>query len=194
MSKLTPKQKELIKLIDVILEHKILNHSVEVAKWMYNKWDTHDGKHFGLPALRRVTGIPLKKLSHETLTDWLESFGKSQKATKEIRNKLEPFYQAIERNVSSKHWAEFQGPRQKNKSEKITAPLSIHLVDWLNELYGDELTSLMNTFRYIHQINVDLDVKGNLSVKMKTFPEMEFKFSRIAGSYKTVNKIGFVKA
>ena len=66
---------------------------------MYNTWDTHDGKHFGLPALKRATGIPIKKLSLETLEDWMESFGESQKATKEIRKKLEPFYKAIERNA-----------------------------------------------------------------------------------------------
>ena len=190
MSKLTPKQRELIKLIEVILEHKISHHSVEVAKWMYNKWDTHDGKHFGLPALKRATGIPIKKLSHETLTDWLESFGKSQKATKEIRKRLEPFYAAIERKVGD--WDKLH--TQKHKSTKITAPLSIHLVDWLNDLYGEELALLMNTFRYIHQVNVDLDMKGNLSVKMKTFSEMDFKFDRIASSTKDTNKIGFKKA
>jgi hypothetical protein len=190
MSKLTPKQKELIKLIEVMLEHSIAAHSLEVAKWMYNKWDTHDGKHFGLPALKRATGIPLKKLSLETLEKWMESFGESKKATKEIRKKLEPFYAAIERNAD--HWDRLH--TQKYKSTKITAPLSIHLVDWLNDLYGEELTSLMNTFRYVHQVNVDLDMKGNLSVKMKTFPEMEFKFSRIAPSSQETNKIGFKKA
>ena len=84
--------------------------------------------------------------------------------------------------------------RRKYKATKITAPLSIHVVDWLNELYGKELSLLMQTFRYVHQINVDLDMRGNLSVKMKTFPEMDFQFARIAPSSRETNKIGFKKA
>ena len=190
MSKLTPKQKELVKLVNVMLEYSLAAHAIEVAKFMYKTWDTHDGKHFGLPALKRATGIPIKKLSLETLEKWMESFGESQKATKEIRKKLEPFYKAIEKNAGD--WDRLH--TQKVKATKITAPLSIHVVDWLNELYGKELSLLMQTFRYVHQINVDLDMKGNLSVKMKTFPEMEFKFDRIAPSSRETNKIGFKKA
>ena len=49
------------------------------------------------------------------------------------------------------------------------------------------------TFKNIIQINVDLDMKGKLSVTMKSFPEIQFKFSNAGNSTSSRNKIGFKK-
>ena len=111
-----------------------------------------------------------------------------------VRKALAPFYQAIGKNPAPKEWAKYNTKKQRHKSEKIQSPLAYHLVDWFNELYAEALTSLLNTFRDIQQVNVDLDTKGNLSVQMQTFTEIKFKFANAGNSTNSRNKIGFKKA
>ena len=161
-----------------------------VARYLYDKWDTDDGVGFGLPILARIIGTTVKGLTPDSIENWLLA----QKGdVPKIRKKLQPFYDAIEKGAAEKEWAKYNTPKQKNKQEKVQSPLAYHLVDWLNELYSEHLTSLMHTFRNIVQVNVDLDTRGKLSVTVKSFPEINFIFSNAGNSTAGRNKIGFKK-
>jgi hypothetical protein len=191
MKQLSPIQQEMVDLVEIILAGTTYGHAIDIAKYLYKTWDTDDGEHFGLVKLSQITGTPVTRLSDDSLEKWLQTFGKD---TKKIRKALAPFYKAIGKNPAATEWAKYNTKKQRHKSEKIQSPLAYHLVDWFNELYAEALTSLMNTFRDIQQVNVDLDTKGNLSVQMQTFPEIKFKFANAGNSTNSRNKIGFKKA
>ena len=191
LSKLTPLEAEITEIVDIILNNKVYDHAIEIAKWLYKNWNTDDGRNFGLDILSKIMKTPVNNLSDEVFEKWLESFEGDVDA---IRIALQPFYNAIGKKPSDKEWVHFLTKKQRHKSEKIQSPLAYHLVDWLNTLYSEPLTSLLNTFRNIVQVNVDLDTKGNLSIKVKSFPEIDFIFANAGNSTNSRNKIGFKKA
>jgi hypothetical protein len=190
MKKLAKEEQEMVAIIEVILNNKVYAHAIEIAKFLYNEWDTDDGYNFGLDILAKTMGTSVNKLTDDSIEEWMRKWGDD---VPKIRKKLKPFYDAIGRGPALKEWDKYATAKQRHKSEKIQSPLAYHLVDWLNELYAPSLTMLMNTFKNIVQINVDLDMKGNLSVKVVSFPEIKFKFSNAGNSTSSRNKIGFKK-
>ena len=190
MNKLAREEREMVEIVGVILKNSVYGHAIEIAKFLYKEWDTDDGYNFGLDILARIMGTSVNKLTDESIEAWMRKWGED---VPKIRKKLKPFYDAIGRGPATKEWDKYNTAKQRHKSEKVQSPLAYHLVDWLNELYAPSLTMLMNTFKNIVQINVDLDMKGNLSVTVKAFPEIKFKFSNAGNSTNSRNKIGFKK-
>ena len=190
MKKLAKEEQEMVEIIEVILNNKVYAHAIEIAKFLYNEWDTDDGYNFGLDILAKTMGTSVNKLTDDSIEQWMRKW---EDDVPKIRKKLKPFYDAIGKRPALKEWDKYNTAKQRHKSEKIQSPLAYHLVDWLNELYAPSLTMLMNTFKNIVQINVDLDMKGKLSVTVKAFPEIQFKFSNAGNSTNSRNKIGFKK-
>lgn len=187
LKKLTKLEREMIDIIEIVLREKTWSHAIELAKWFSAVWKTDDGRNFGLDELKKITGIPIKSMTGDSIEKWCNNtFGDDAESAQEA---LQPFYAAIGKAPSQ--WEKWK--TQKYKAEKILSPLAYHMTDWLNNLYEEPLTSLLNTFSNIVQINVDLDAKGNLSVKMSKWNEMQFKFANAGNSHNSRNKIGFKK-
>jgi hypothetical protein len=202
---LSKEQQEMIEIIKRIMGFTVFAHPIEVAKYLYDEWDMPGigGQDFGLLVLMRIIGERrVSSITDQKIEDWIRGVWETKKGEDKefpelggealVRKKLEPFYSSIGKGVGADEWGKkFEG--QKNKSLKIQSPLAYFIVDWLNELYSEHLTSLLQTFRNIIQVNVDLDMKGKLSVNVKEFREIDFIFSNAGNSTAGRNKIGFKK-
>jgi hypothetical protein len=191
-------EEELVDIINLLIDNRLFESPIMVAKYLYDEWETNDGVGFGLPILARIMGTNIKTLTNLDaegrpwfIEDWLVNTMKND--VKAIKTELEPFYRAIGKDVGKDEWAKYNTAKQKNKQEKIQSPLAYHLVDFLNEYYSEHLTSLLNTFRDIVQVNVDLNMSGKLSVTVNHFKTMKFIFANAGNSTAGRNKIGFKK-